>query len=185
MITLYPTDTLYGLGVRATDSQAILRLKELKGSDETKHFSIVVFDIEMMREYAEVTPLAQKLIKKFLPGKLTLILCAKPRLRTSGIVAEDGSIGVRIPDHPVPLELVKKLGVPITATSANVSGMKTEKTVDKILKQFGERASWIDEVIDGGELSASEPSAVVDARGDTPIIIREGAISKEEIEELL
>lgn len=176
MIVLYPTDTLYGLGVDATDPEAIRRLKELKGRDEGKAISIVVSDVAMMRQYADVTPLAEKLITAFLPGKLTIILNAKnlpPEL------SNDGTIGIRMIDHPVPLQLIKELGKPVTATSANVSGMPTYRTVAEILAQFGEKSDLIYQVTNcPSELPPSEPSTVVDARGDIPIIIREAAIPK-------
>lgn len=180
-IILYPTDTLYGLGVDATDSEAVSRLIALKGRDEGKPISIVVDSLETAHEYVVMTPLAQRLAEKFLPGPLTLILCAKPRLRTQGVVGVDGSVGIRIPDHPVPLELVRRLQVPLTATSANVSGMPTERSVKGILEQFGDKASWIDEVIDGGELPESPGSTVVDARGEHPVLLREGVISRSDI----
>ena len=188
MITLYPTDTIYGLGVDATDPEAVLRLREMKGREDGKPISIIVSDVGMMERYAEVTPLARKLAERFLPGKLTLILTA--HCATSGgctlapgIVGEDGSVGIRIPDYPVPLQLVKELGKPITATSANISGMPTKKTPEKILAQFGKKASMITRIIDAGELPESTPSTVVDARGDSPVVLREGALSKKFIDE--
>lgn len=182
-IVLYPTDTLYGLGVDATDARMIERLKGLKGRGNEKHISIAVSDLEMMRAYAEVTPLAERLADAFLPGKLTLVLTPKNLPEELG--TGTGEIGVRIPDHDQALGLIRVLGVPITATSANVSGMPTEHTPEKILAQFGTKAGMITNVIDGGELPPSEPSTVVDARGDTPIIIREGAIPKLAITELM
>jgi len=173
---LYPTDTLYGLGVDATDAKAVSRLKKLKGRGDEKHISIAVSDEEMMSRYAVITSLAQKLIKAFLPGKLTIIL--EPKNLPVELGTASGEIGVRIPAQKLALELIQELGKPLTATSANVSGMPTESTPEKILKQFGDKSSWITRVIDAGELPPSEPSTVVDARGDEPIIVREGAISK-------
>lgn len=174
MITVYPTDTQYGLGVDATDPEAVLCLKELKGREEGKAISIAVSDIDMLRQYAEVTPLAETLIETFLPGKLTLIL----QVRQAGLahLAPDGSVGVRIPDSQETLNLIQEFGVPITATSANVSGMEPESIPEKILEQFGDKANWITRVIDVGELPPSAPSTVVDARGSVPIIVREGAV---------
>lgn len=174
LIYLYPTDTVFGLGVDARDGTAIARLRELKGSGAEKHYSIAVSDIKMMRQYAVVTPLAERLAQKFLPGKLTIILNAKnlpPEL------SDDGTIGVRIPDHRVVHELIAKIGGPVTATSANVSGLPPQKTVSDILAQFGDRAKGI--YVDPAwpqELPPSEPSTVVDARGEVPVLIREGAL---------
>lgn len=182
MIHLYPTDTLYGLGVDATDPEAIRRLQKLKGSGAEKHYSIAVSDIDMMRQYAEVTPLAERLAAKFLPGKLTLVLTAKNLPKA---IAPDGTIGTRIPDHKAVQELIRKIGGPITATSANVSGMQPENTVHEILEQFGTKASGI--IYDTNipsVLPPSAPSTVVDARGDTPVLIREGAIPWTDLEKI-
>ena len=182
-IVLYPTDTIYGLGVDSTDAEAVSRLQELKGRNEKKPISNVVADMEMAEKYAVVTPLAKKLAVKFLPGKLTLVLAARAGLAPR-ISAETGTVGIRIPNHPVPLQLVRELGKPITATSANVAGMETMAVPEDILAQFGARAKMITKVIDVGVLPRSSPSTVVDARGEKPVIIREGAISKSEIENL-
>jgi L-threonylcarbamoyladenylate synthase len=180
-IILYPTDTVYGLGVDATDADAVRALKALKSRSDGQPISIIVADIAMAERYAEVTPLARKLADKFLPGKLTIVLMAKNL--PDEITAGTGTVGVRIPAHPAPLALVRELGKPITATSANVSGMTTMNTPTEILKQFGEKAAAITRVIDGGALPESLPSTVVDARGEAVAILREGAIAGLAIEE--
>ena len=141
-IYLYPTDTIYGLGVDATDAEAVSQLFELKGRNENKPISIVVSDLKMAETYAEVTLLAKKLAKKFLPGKLTIVLTAKDAL-ASAITAGTGTVGIRIPNHPVPLQLVRDIGKPITATSANVADMPTLHSVPEILEQFGEKKIMI------------------------------------------
>lgn len=184
MIVLYPTDTLYGLGVDATDAEAVSRLIELKGRDEKKPISIVVSDLAMASEYAEVTPLAEKLANKFLPGKLTIVLHAKDTL-PAVLTAGTGTVGIRIPNHSVPMELVLKLGKPITATSANVADQPTMNTVPEILAQFGEKSNLIYQNPEWGiSLPPSEPSTVVDARGPVPVVLRVGAISEREILEV-
>lgn len=181
MIYLYPTDTVFGLGVDARDAEAVRALRVLKGSGAEKHYSIAVADLAMMRQYAEVTPLAEKLATKFLPGKLTLILESKNLPRE---LSEDGTIGVRIPDHPLVQKLIRTIGGPITATSANVSGMPTARTVPEILAQFKNPeqitfdASW------PAELPPSPPSTVVDARGAVPKVLREGAIPECELQKV-
>lgn len=181
MITLYPTDTLFGLAVDATDADAVSRLIALKGRDEKKPISIVVADMEMARMYAIVTPLAERLARKFLPGKLTLVLEAKGNLPRQ-VTADSGTVGIRIPNHPVPLQLVRELGKPITATSANVADMPTMSTVSEILAQFGDKKTQIFHKPDWPNfLPESEPSTVVDARGEFPIILRQGALSEAEL----
>ena len=189
-IVLYPTDTLYGLGVDATNPEAVLRLKKLKGrpvsaglrrgEGRAKPISIMVADMAMAEKYAVVTPLAKKLAEKLLPGKLTIVLDAKSTLPEE-LTAGTGTVGIRIPNHPIALQLVREFGKPITATSANVSDMPPERSPEKILAQFGKRADLIYQIIDAGELPESLPSTVVDARGEAPKIIRESAISKEKI----
>ena len=150
-IVLFPTDTIYGLGVDATNADAVKRLRELKGrpafaelrrGKAGKPISIMVSDMAMAEKYAVVTPLAKKLAEKFLPGKLTLVLEAKDTL-SDEVTAGTGTVGIRIPDHPIALQMVKDFGKPITATSANVSDMPTMNSVPEILKQFGGAASSI------------------------------------------
>jgi L-threonylcarbamoyladenylate synthase len=189
VIVLYPTDTIYGLGVVATDPEAVLQLIALKGrpafaeasaGKRIRPISIVVSDMEMAREYAEVTPLAKMLAETFLPGKLTLVLNAKDNLPVQ-LTGGTGTIGIRIPNHPVPLQLVRDLGKPITATSANVADLPTLKTPKEILAQFGERAGMITKIIDEGALPESLPSTVVDARGERVAVLRAGAVSEQDL----
>jgi len=179
-ILLYPTDTLYGLGVDALNVGAIQKLKELKGRDEKKPISIIVADMAMAAEYTDITPLAQKLADHFLPGKLTLILKAKSNLPDE-LTAGTGTIGIRIPKHVLCLNIAREFGRPFTATSANVAGQEPMRSVPDILAQFGDRAAMITRIIDSGELLESLPSTVVDARNEKPLLLREGAVSKEDI----
>lgn len=182
-IFLYPTDTVFGLGVDATDAEAVRAVRDLKGSGGEKHYSIAVLDMAMMREYAEVTPLAEKLAAKFLPGKLTIILTAKNLPKE---LSDDGTIGVRIIDHPVVMNLIRTMGKPITATSANVSGQRTMMSVPEIHEQFGEKYALLKREDEWPMwLPPSAPSTVVDARGTEPVLIREGAISKAEIDAVI
>ncbi|MEN9390054.1 MAG: hypothetical protein RLZZ283_154 [Candidatus Parcubacteria bacterium] len=169
---LYPTDTLWGLGVDATNADAIERLRLMKGSGGAKHYSIVVSDMGMAAQYAAVTPLAEQLAQKFLPGKLTLVL--EPHGLPESLGAAD-EVGIRIPNHPVPLSVVQKFGRPITATSANVSGVDAPLTKDFIQTN---NILVVEEYL---PLPDSLPSTVVDARGARLVVIREGAITKAEL----
>jgi len=176
VIILYPTDTVYGLAVDATSVEEIRQLRSLKGGTELmdKKYLVAVDGLDMVRGIAKVTPLAEKLAQSFWPGALSLIL--ESTVFPDELTCGTGTIAVRMPDHPVALALVKEFGRPITSTSANITGMPTLATPAEILAQFGERASMIGRVIDVGVLPASKPSTIIDARGDTPIVIREGAI---------
>ncbi len=179
-ILLYPTDTLYGLGVDALNPEALKKLRALKGREEGKPISVVVSDMLMAEEYAVVTPLAKKLAEAFLPGKLTLVLEVKSALPPE-LTVGSGTIGIRIPKNMLCLSMARDLGRPFTATSANVSGEESLHSVSEILHQFGERAEMITRSIDVGTLGVSLSSTIVDARGDVPRVIREGAISEDDI----
>jgi L-threonylcarbamoyladenylate synthase len=183
-IVLFPTDTIYGLGVDATNAEAVQRLQKLKGRPERKPISIMVSDMTMAEKYAMVTPLAKKLSEKFLPGKITLVLEAKDTLPQE-LTAGTGTVGIRIPNQPTALQMVKDFGKPITATSANIADMPTLNSVSEILKQFGSKSDMIYHIIDEGVLVPSGPSTVVDVRGEKPIVLREGAITENTINSAL
>jgi L-threonylcarbamoyladenylate synthase len=178
-IVLYPTDTLYGLGVDARDAQAVERLKVLKGRNTEKWISIVVRDLEMLARCAETQAQARQLIEQHLPGALTLVLPANDTALSH--LASDDTIGVRIPDEPFTQALSRAFDSPYTATSANLAGMPTPGTVEQILAQFGEAVRGIDLVIDDGPREGREPSTVVRMLGEKAEILREGAISREQL----
>ncbi len=172
---LYPTDTLYGLGVDTFSKTALELLYSIKGRDEGKSVHSVVSSTNEAKRYVVVTDAAQKLADKFLPGKLTLIMSrvdVVPSLPALG----GGKFGIRIPDNQFCLALARELGTPYTATSANKSGMTPERDVDAILEQLAGAAKNIDLIIDGGTLPKSLPTTVVDTSVDQPHILREGAI---------
>lgn len=185
MIILYPTDTVYGLGVDATSVEAIRALRALKGGTTVmdKKYLVAVDGLDMVRAIAKVTPLAERLAARFWPGALSLVL--ESTLFPEELTCGTGTIAVRMPNHPAALALVKEFGKPITSTSANLTGEPTMSSVQEILAQFGEKASMVTRVIDGGTLLQSVPSTIVDVRGDTPVIIRAGAISEVAILEAL
>ncbi|MDO8522117.1 MAG: L-threonylcarbamoyladenylate synthase [bacterium] len=184
-VILYPTDTLYGLGADALSDKAVGKIYELKGRDKRKPIHAIVADIKMMEKYAEVPDMARMLAKEFLPGPLTLILKKKKGVKT-GVAKGISKIGFRVPNNPFCLALAKKFGKPITTTSANRAGCKTECTVKEILEQLSGAEKKIGLVVDAGELPkrrlqvppqpAGQPSTVVDLTGTEPVILREGAI---------
>lgn len=173
-IVLYPTDTLYGLAVDATNADALARLRDLKGREKDKPISIVVPSVGMIEEYAELIERTRTLAEKHLPGALTLVLRAKDTIPTE--LTKDGSIGIRIPNDPFCLALAQAFQKPFTATSANVSGEETLDTVGAILAQFGEKASMIALAIDDGPRAGGIPSTIVNEKMH---VLREGAIPRE------
>jgi L-threonylcarbamoyladenylate synthase len=179
-IVLYPTDTVYGLGVDATNADAIARLYALKNRPEDKAILIMVSGVEMAREYVEAGEKAQQLMEQFWPGKLSIVLPSKGNLPVNLLAGMD-TIGVRQPNHPFCIELAKAYGSPITTTSANISGVDPARSINRILADFGDREGTIDLAIDDGELPDSLPSTVIGFEAGKPIIYREGAVTTEEI----
>lgn len=178
-VILYPTDTLYGLGVDALNEEAIAKVKMIKDREEQKPVQVLVRDFEMAKQYSDVTELAQSLSNNFLPGALVIVLNKKEFVPDSLSGEASGTVGIRVPNHPFCLALAKEFDKPFTTTSANRSGFETLSNVDEILEQLGDKAAYIDVVIDQGEISNRLPSTVVDARGDAIAIIRDGAIPRE------
>ena len=179
-VILYPTDTLYGLGADAFSDDAVAAIYAIKGREEGKPIHVIVADGVMMVRYGQMNGIARSLAERFLPGPLTLILKKKQGIDT-GIARDRDTIGLRIPENEFCLALARAFDRPYTTTSANVSGMKPERTVDAILAQLGEMKSWIDLVIDAGELPERLPSTVVDVSTGAAIVLREGAIPASDI----
>lgn len=174
-VILYPTDTLYGIGVDALSDHAVSKVYDIKGREKLKPIHSIVADIEMAERYAEMNDTARRLLRELPTGQLTLIL--KKRHLDTGITRKIDTFGFRIPDNKFCIALVRAFDGPITATSANKSGDTPERTVSKILAQLGSAVSGIDLVIDAGELPPRQPSTIVDMTGQRPLILREGAIS--------
>ncbi len=168
-VVVYPTDTLYGLGCNALDPRAIERVFKLKNRPYSKPLSIAVSSAEMLERYAYLDEKGRELLERFLPGALTVILRKKelPEILTSGKEA----VAVRIPDSEVTLALIENCGVPITATSANLSGARPPVSVEEALEQINN----VDIALDNGVLGSRVPSTIIDLT-TKPKIIREGRI---------
>lgn len=183
-IILYPTDTLYGLGADAFSNEAVDKIYAIKGRDPNKPIHAIFSDMKMVEEYAEVSDIARKLAEKFLPGALTLVLKKKSDVET-GIARNIETIGVRIPDNSFCIETARSFGKPFTATSANLANQPTELSVERVIAQLGDTKNKIDLIVDAGILPLRQPSTVVSLLHAVPVILRDGAISKEEIEAAL
>lgn len=174
-IVVYPTETLYGLGANPFDSQALYKVFEIKGRDISKPISLAFRDLKQLEKFVAIAPNARKLVEKFLPGPLTLILPAK--LHMDEILGGD-KIGVRIPDNKIALELLKEVNFPLTATSANLSGGKDPVTSEEAVEQIGDK---VDLVLDAGKCKYGKPSTVVNLTSGKIEVVREGIISKKEL----
>lgn len=173
-----PTETVYGLAGNGLDEKAVAEIYEVKGRPEVKPLSLMVHDAASMERYCEnVPPQAYTLAKKFWPGPLTIVMKAKPCVPE--IVRAGGeTVGLRCPDHPLTLELLKKSGVPFAAPSANPSGEPSPKNADSVLKYFDGK---IDAVLDGGECGIGCESTLIDISRTPYRILRQGALPADEI----
>ena len=176
-LIIFPTETTYGAGVIATDQAAVNKLLEYKTRREGKPLSIAVCCQEMAEQYVELNVQAKTLYQQFLPGPITVISTGKHQL-AAGVESEFGTLGVRIPDYPLLLELIKTLGQPITATSANASGKKRPYSIPDLLDRLSEKQkNLIDLIIDAGQLPNNPPSTVIDTTHSTPVVFRQGKVN--------
>lgn len=180
-IGAFPTDTVYGLGARIDSEIAIKKIFEAKGRSHGQPLPILIAEIEQLRQIAlKIPPSAWKLADHFWPGGLTFVLAKAPQILEL-ISAGGDTVAVRLPAHPIPVTLIKGLGVPIIGTSANLSGRASLVTAKEVIDQFGET---LDFVIDGGRCPGGKESTIIDLTQDPPRILREGAIPREKIEKL-
>jgi L-threonylcarbamoyladenylate synthase len=177
-VIVYPTDTIYGLGADATNTEAVARVQHIKQRDANKPILAMVADRAMLQNYAVMTPLAERLADRFLPGPLTLVLAARDE-RLSALTAPDGSVGFRMPDTAFCLRMAHALGRPITSTSVNNTGEEPAQEVQRAVASLGDRSEHLSLVIDVGPVETVVPSTIVDARGERAVLLREGAIARE------
>lgn len=175
-LIVFPTETMYGIGALATSQVAIDKLLAYKTRREGKPLSIAVNGKEMAEKYVEVNKTAENLYKTFLPGPLTVVSKSLGKV-ARGVESETGTLGIRIPDYPLVLELITTLGDPITATSANASYKKRPYSVDDILNNISDKQkNLIDLILDAGTLPTREPSTVVDTTLNQEVVLRQGNI---------
>lgn len=182
-VVMYPTDTLYGLGADALSDTAVEKIYDIKGRDEQKPIHAILSDVQVADGYVQMSETARELARKF-GGAVTLVMKKKQGL-DSGIARGLDTFGFRIPSNAFCISFAQNFGGPITATSANKSGMISARRVEDILTQLGASAEKIDLVVDAGELPQRRPSTVVDLSVLPPKIIREGLISGPEIASIL
>ncbi|MBA7485096.1 Threonylcarbamoyl-AMP synthase [subsurface metagenome] len=180
-IVACPTDTVYGVGAAINIERAVERVYQIKGRPLSRALPILLADKSQIAEVAKaVPPLAWRLADKFLPGALTIVLFkaeSVPDIVTGGLK----TIAVRIADHPVPIAIVRGLGVAIVGTSANLSGSPSALTAEEVRIQLGDR---VDMIIDGGRCPGGRESTIIDLTGEIPRILRKGPISSEELKKV-
>lgn len=178
----YPTETVYGLGSRPTESD-VAALQKLKGRRAGKPFLLLVADTEMVLSFGLVfTAAARAMADRFWPGPLTLVLAGGEGRLPDLVRGPEGGIAVRWTSHGGMAELIARLGVPLTSTSANRPGRRTAPGAAAITELFPEAVvSGRLLVLDGGVLGNRPPSTVVDCTGAVPRLVREGALPRGEL----
>lgn len=181
-VVAFPTETVYGLGANALDSDAVQKIFWAKGRPSDNPLNVLVSTKEDMYALAEHVPhYVEPLIKAFSPGPITYVL------QSAGKVAKEVSaslttIGVRIPNHPVALRILEETGLPLAAPSANVSGRPSPTTADHVMHDLMGKVAAI---VDGGQTNVGLESTVVDCTGEVPTILRSGLITAEDIKEVV
>ena len=161
--------------------QAVERIYQVKQRPSDMALPLLVANVSQIEDLTKVIPeVVRGLISTFLPGALTIVLPASPSIPDI-ITAGGTTVAVRIPAHPIPLALIDGTGTPLVGTSANVSGRPSPLTADEVYDQLGDK---VDLIIDDGEPCPGTASTIVDVTGEAPVILREGAICKEEIEKV-
>jgi len=179
-VVAFPTDTVYGIGGNAFIEQAVAKVYQIKQRPRHLALPLLISSKPDLERVARVVPeVAWRLADRFLPGGLTLVL--KKAAGVPDIVAPGDTVAVRIPDHPIPIALIRGLGVPLIGTSANLSGGASPVTAQQVWAQLGNK---VDIIVDGGRCRWGVESTVVDVSGEFPRVLREGVVPRREIEEL-
>lgn len=168
-VIAYPTDTVYGIGCDIFEKEAVERVYQIKSKDRKKPLSFICEDLKHISQFAVVSDNAYRLMKRLIPGPYTFILEAT-KLVPKVMLTKRNTVGIRVPDNKICLEIVRMLGHPIVTTSANVSNEEILSDPAEIHKKF---KGMLDMVIDGGILS-QEPSSIIDLTGREPVVVREG-----------
>lgn len=173
-LVVFPSDTVYILAVDPTSKKGVKKLLEFKNRWTGKAISIAVLDKQMAMEYVKLNENGKSIYTNLLPGPFTVINKGKAKV-VKGIEAENGTLGIRIPDNKYIRDLIKILKKPITATSANLSGRRPNYSVASFLKPLSnKKREMIDLIIDAGKLPKNKPSTVIDATESELKILRRG-----------
>lgn len=181
-IAIFPTETVYGIGTNGLNEEAVKQLYEVKQRPLNKPISLLVNSIDMIEEIAkDITDIEYELIKEFFPGPLTIILNKKdvvPNILT----ANQDTVGIRMPANKIAIKLTDYAGVPIATPSANISGRPSGTNIKDIMEDFDGK---VDYFVDEGPSKIGLASTIVKVEKGIPKILRKGAISEEQIKQIL
>lgn len=177
-VVAFPTETVFGLGIIASSEANYLKMVDIKKRPPEKPFTLMCSSTEMASRYVVISDVTRKVLEKFTPGPITLILPKKENV-PSFIDLNTGYVGIRIPKNNEVLEVISKINMPLMVPSANISGQEPIKEQQGIIETFNGKISGVLE----GECASNTPSTIVKIDKDTIILIRRGEISLEEIME--
>ena len=180
-VVAYGTDTLYGLAVDPRSEAAVAKLFTVKQREAGHAIPLIAADEQQAELAGAFTPIAWRLARAFWPGPLSIVIPGTGRIDPQ-VMAGDGTIAVRVPAAPIARALADAFGFCITATSANRSGEPPTASAAIVRATLGER---LDYILDAGDAPGGEPSTIVDARGDTPRLVRAGVVPWERVLESL
>ncbi len=180
-LVAFPTDTVFGLGALADNIEGIKRIYEVKQRPASQAMPLLLSSLDEVDSVAvEVSEIARRLMRRFWPGGLTLVV-KKAAWLPDIITAGGSSVAIRVPNHPVPLALIRKVGKPLVGTSANRSGEDSPLTVEEVVFQLGGR---IDMIIDDGTPMLPGESTILDVTVEPPRIVRQGVVARSDIEKI-
>ena len=179
-VAAIPTDTLYGLAASIGAPQAVARVLGIKTRDPGAGIPVLVESAAQAGEIADMSPNARRLARAFWPGAVTLVLPARPGVDRR-LLGPEGTVGVRVPASGVVRELIRRVGAPLTGTSANLHNQPPPMTAQAAADAVG---TLVDMVLDGGS-GAGAPSTVIDLAQDPPLILRAGAVDAPTIQALV
>lgn len=179
-VVAVPTETVYGLGGNAKSDAAVGKIFAAKGRPVDNPLIIHIAEMDQLKEFVEEIPEKAKLLKEaFWPGPLTIIFKLKKGVLSEKATAGLGTVGIRMPNHPVALALLKQCGLPIAAPSANSSGKPSPTTAEHVMEDLNGKIAG---VVDGGPTGVGVESTVVDCTEPVPVILRPGGVTKEQLE---
>jgi L-threonylcarbamoyladenylate synthase len=182
-VVAFPTETVYGLGADATNSAAVSRIFSAKGRPADNPLIVHIARREQLAELAEkVVPLVEKLISRFWPGPLTIVLPVKAGAVSPLVTAGLPTVAVRMPDHPLALQLITQAGCPVAAPSANRSGRPSPTEAAHVCEDL---LGIIDGIVDGGRTGIGVESTVIEAEGERVRILRPGGVTVSELREVV
>lgn len=181
-VVAYPTESFYGLGVDPGKEDAVDRLFQVKDRQREQAILLLISSTDAVDHLVtHVPPAARKLMDAFWPGGLTLVFNASDEIPRA-ITAGTGKVGIRISSHPVAAALVRAAGGVLTGTSANLSGKPSCRSAQEVVQQLGAR---VDMILDGGITAGKSASTVLDVSEEPPRILREGMVSREQLQNCL